>query len=96
MKRGDTVAVCYDGKWSRRVKGIVLATRQTGRIQVRFNSYDDDTETTKWFPRRSRPHRHGGKPFYYGGHVTDDTSLGSVLFGMPGDWYSVYEWEETA
>ena len=91
MKRGDKVAVCYDGKWGRRVLGEVIATKQTSRIQVRFKEYAGEEILTHWFRKRKRSRRHGGRPFYYGGFVPVDKSLMQSMFGMPGDWYSIFK-----
>ena len=89
MRRGDKVFVCYDGKFSRRVVGEVLATKQTSRIQVRFKEYTGDAELTHWFRKRSRPKRYGGRPYYYGAYVPIPDSLMHAVYGTPGDWYSV-------
>lgn len=91
MKRGDRVYVCYDGKWGRRVVGEVLATKQTSRVQVKFQEYASDRQLTHWFRRRSRPKRYGGRPHYYGGFVPVEDSLMRMAYGLPGDWYSVFK-----
>ena len=39
VKRGDTVAVCYDGKWARREKGVVVKTHNGHHITVQFKLY---------------------------------------------------------
>lgn len=40
MKRGSEVWICYDGKWSRRVPGYVVATRQGHHVLVEFQHED--------------------------------------------------------
>jgi hypothetical protein len=90
MKRGDNVYVCYDGKYSRRVVGTVLATKQTGKVLIEFPEYAGKSVLQHWFPRRSRQHRYGGRPFYYGGYVPVYDSLMGDMFDTPGDWYTVF------
>lgn len=93
MKRGDFVAVCYDGKWSRRVKGEVIATRKGSRILVRFPEYaNPDNIIEHWFPVRRLATIWGGPRKNYAGFVQVDKSIMKGLFGMPGDWYSVWPW----
>jgi len=48
MKRGTEVAVCHDGKWGRRVKGVVVATAKGSRIKVQFPSPVDGTDVEFW------------------------------------------------
>lgn len=93
MKRSDSVAVCYDGKWGRRVKGEVIATRKGSRILVRFPEYaNPDNIIEHWFPVRKLKTKFGGPRKNYAGFVQVDKSIMKGLFGMPGDWYSVWPW----
>ena len=94
MKRGDIVAVCYDGKWGRRTMGEVIGTRKGSHILVSFKEYAGDSILQHWFRRRPRRRRYGGKPFYYAGFVPVDRSLMRAMFVSPGDWYVIYEWQE--
>jgi len=41
MKPGDMVFVSHDGKWSRRVPGLVLARWQHTRVLVQFEFIDE-------------------------------------------------------
>jgi len=96
MKRGTIVAVCHDGKWGRRVKGVVVATRQGHHIKVRFDNPDNETPDAPAqveFWARVRPTIHYRKKFdtnsytmyrykNYGGWVTN---------GVWFPWYSVYK-----
>ena len=93
MKRGNFVAVCYDGKWGRRVKGEVIATRKGSRILVRFPEYaNEDNIIEHWFKVRKLPTKFGGPRKNYGGFVQVEKSIMRGLFGMPGDWYTVWPW----
>lgn len=94
MKRGDFVAVCYDGKWGRRVKGQVIATRKGSRVLVRFPEYANDTNILEhWFPVRKLKTKFGGPRKNYAGFVQVEKSIMRNMFGMPGDWYSVWPWD---
>jgi len=87
MKRGKTVAVCYDGKSGRRVPGVVTETRRGHHIKVRFKPWgvDEAPEVEAWF-RRDRPRR------YFTAFVESENALMPALFSAPGDFYSVYRW----
>ena len=94
MKRGDHVAVCYDGKWGRRVKGEVIATRKGSRILVRFPEWANEENIIEhWFPVRKLGSKWGGPRKNYAGFVQVEKSIMRGLFGMPGDWYSVWPWD---
>lgn len=93
MKRGDFVAVCYDGKWGRRVKGQVIATHKGSRILVRFPEYaNEDNIIEHWFRVRKLLTIWGGPRKNYAGYVQVEKSIMRGLFGMPGDWYTVWPW----
>lgn len=93
MKRGTFVAVCHDGKWGRRVKGVVVATRQGHHVQVKC--VIDDEEVLFWARRRPairhlRRARNSFMSFYkrpvsYAGWAEIDTFI---------PWYAVYRWED--
>jgi hypothetical protein len=91
MKLGDRVAVCYDGKVSRAVEGVVTGTKQNTHIRVRFNTWLDNETVETWFPRRARPSRYGGKRYTFAKFVQVNDSLMDKLFDAPGDWYGVYK-----
>lgn len=57
LKRGSIVAVCHDGKWGRRVKGEVVATRKGHHILVRF-PHPETGEPVEFWARRGRTIRH--------------------------------------
>jgi hypothetical protein len=95
MKRGDVVAVCYDGKWGRRVKGEVIATCKGYKILVRFPEWGEEHNIIEhWFKVRRHEIKYGGARKYFGGFVPVEKSLMKMLFNLPGDWYAVYKWEE--
>lgn len=96
MKRGTIVAVCQDGKWSRRVKGEVIATRQGHHIKVRF-PHPDTNEPVEFWARKSRTVRYmrkrPGSVFtyrtryrFFGGWAEIDTFC---------PWYSVVKWPKS-
>lgn len=64
MKRGQKVAVCYDGKWGRRVPGIVTGTRNGHHIRVRFVPYcsEDEKELEAWFRAMAKGHALAAHP----------------------------------
>lgn len=49
MKRGQKVFICHDGKYSRRVDGVVVEQRNGHHIKVRFESPADDSDIEVWF-----------------------------------------------
>lgn len=51
MKIGQTVAVCHDGKWGRRVKGEVVSTRHGNRILVKFQHPNNEEVTVHLWAR---------------------------------------------
>ena len=89
MKRGDTVAVCYDGKWARKVKGEVIRQHNRHHITVRHKLYADDVIVETRFRATRRKSRRG-----FAGWVRTDCALMPMLFGAPGDWYRVYKWRQ--
>lgn len=81
-KVGDSVWCCYDGKFSRRIKGSVVKVRGCF-IYVASRRWGGDGEVfAAWFPRRSEQS--------FGAIVPQKDSLMDSLFGLGGDWYSVY------
>ena len=83
MKRGTIVAVCQDGKWSRRVKGVIIGTDRGNRIKVKFTYGDHEYEY--WF--RKQPRKHGARPckLHFAGWTEVDTFC---------PWFSVWKWEQ--
>lgn len=55
MKPGDIVQVCFDGKWSRRIPGLVLAKYQHTKILVQFEFLG---ETQRMYFRRKKRTAH--------------------------------------
>lgn len=81
-KKGDLVSVCYDGKWGRAVVGKVVQSRGFA-IKVEFPESDGGEVLTAWFVRLG--------PNRFGAFVRQvERSIMRFLFGLPGDWYSVY------
>ena len=81
-KKQDSVFVCYDGKWSRRMVGLVHKRRGFA-LQVEFPTYAEKNMVINWFVRTS--------PNSFGGYVRLHNSLMKKMFGLPGDWYSVFD-----
>lgn len=85
-KKNDIVYVCYDGKWGRKIEGVVVVSRGFA-IKVRFKLYAEKEIIENWFVRISDE--------AYGGYVRQVVnSVMRGLLGLPGDWYSVYEKEK--
>jgi hypothetical protein len=95
MKRGQIVAVCYDGKWSRKVPGRVLATKNGYKILVEFTewAYDDNSKPIQHWFRVRAPKRRWGQAKSFAGFVPVGKSIMAHLFGAPGDYYSVHKWK---
>lgn len=95
MKRGDKVWVCHDGKWSRRVEGVVVDTRRGHHIKVQFPHPEDRTSVEFWARKKPairywRTKKNScvsyGKSYtYYGGWADID-------WWFP--WYAVYKFQE--
>lgn len=97
MKIGTKVAVCYDGKWGRRVPGQVVGTKNGYKIRVRFCEWasEDPNTIEHWFKIKRRPSRWGGPRRYFAGYVpVEQPTVMTALFGMPGDYYAVYPWRD--
>jgi hypothetical protein len=79
----EIVRVCYDGKHGRCEEGKI--TKVVGNsIRVKFKEWasDDDSILTAWFSRTNSQS--------YGSIVRVQSSLMDMMFGIGGDWYSVY------
>jgi hypothetical protein len=83
-KAGDIVRVCYDGKHGRCSEGKVLKRRGFA-IQVEFLEWleKEKPPVTCWFIRRTE--------YSFGGYLRVKDSLMKMAFGVPGDWYSVFD-----
>ena len=83
-KINDEVRVCYDGKISRCVCGLVIDVGYN-KIKVRFSEWagDKDIKIEWWFKRINE--------YKFGGFVKVKDSLMKMMFGCEGDWYSVYQ-----
>lgn len=86
MKVGQEVAVCYDGKYGRRVKGVVIKQHNGHHITVRFEPWagDDDNKPVEVKFRRGHNNRH-----WEGYHKEVECSIHRSLCGLPGDYYSI-------
>lgn len=51
MKTGQVVAVCQDGKYSRRVKGEVIASKKGSKILVRFPHPEIEGESVEFWAK---------------------------------------------
>lgn len=79
---GDEVFASYDGKYGRRVVGVITK-RQGCTLTITFKDWDNVDVTLRANRRR------GGT---YAGWAVHDGTLMDRLFGSkscPGDWYSV-------
>jgi hypothetical protein len=87
MKINDVVAVCHDAKWGRRVKGVVVKTRNGHHIKVAFTT-EDGKAIEFWARKRDDSTRYarGAKYYKFGGWVDID-------YFSP--WFGVYKWEDT-
>jgi len=82
---GEYVVVCYDGKLYRQTTGRVLDKQSEDRIKVEFVRWgeEEDAIVIHWFERTGE----NG----FGSVFVDDESLGSLAYGLGGDWYSVFD-----
>jgi hypothetical protein len=101
MKRGDVVWPCYDAKMGRGVPGIVIKTKQTNGVLVRFRIYagDDDEIVEAWFKRRANTHdvewsklgknpiRLFGPRHKYSAWVKEDDMMQLFIGGNRGSYY---------
>lgn len=87
MKIGQVVAVCHDGKWGRRVKGVVTGTQRGLYITVQFQN-PNTGEPIEFKARRrddNTRRRRSQQHYKYGGWVDID-------YFFP--WYGVYTWKD--
>ena len=84
MKRGQFVSVCYDGKYSRRVKGEVIKQHNGHHISVKFIPWDNPEhgEVIVKFRKRNRKQQ-------WEGFTKDDGSIHTNLFGAVGSYFRV-------
>jgi hypothetical protein len=95
MKRGIAVAVCHDGKWGRRVKGVVIGTRKGSFIKVRFPHPADDTPVEAWFRVIPTIHHRQVKRSRWGATITGKNYKhfgGWVDIQWFCPWFAVYKW----
>lgn len=87
MKRGQIVAVCHYGKFSRRVKGVIVATRNGHHVKVQFPHPDTGEPVEFWARRRDDSTRYArNNSFYrYGGWADIDKWF---------PWYGIYHWKD--
>ena len=97
MKIGTEVAVCHDGKWGRRVKGVVVGTRQNTMIKVKFTPPGEEAEVEFW--TRVIPtirHRRYSKSKYRNSytlkHYKHFGGWAKIDYWCP--WFAVYKWEK--
>lgn len=97
MKRGTVVAVCHDGKWGRRVKGEVVATRRCHHILVRF-PHPETNEPVEFWARRVPPIRY--RKVKIDGCITRIQIKRAAYFCGWADidwfcpWYAVHKWND--
>lgn len=93
MKRGAKVAVCHDGKWGRRVEGVVVQTRNGHHIKVRFQ--DLDGEPVEFWARKHPAIRYWRKP--NGSSVTWRKRAAYFAGWAESEyfcpWFAVYKWK---
>lgn len=81
---GQAVAVCYDGKWGRAKRGVVVAVRRRS-FDVRFQPWADPVAAVV---EMVVGRRKGRRP--YGGWISGEGEHGIMRsLGCRGDWYSV-------
>lgn len=93
MKRGDKVAVCHDGKWSRRIQGEVLETRNGHHLKIRF--FHPGTGALVEFWARKSPtvrHRRQKLPscIQYGKRYAYFAGWADIDWFCP--WFAVHKW----
>jgi hypothetical protein len=97
MKRGTVVAVCHDGKWGRRVKGVVVETRKGHHIKVKFpNPASETEEEVEFWARRSPAVRHErrkpGSCIIYSKRPVTFGGWADIEYFCP--WFAVSKWRE--
>jgi len=84
MKTSKKVAVCYDGKYGRRVEGTIIKQHNGHHIDVEFIPYASDAVTPVVVRfRRGKNNRH------WEGYHRHDVSLMESMMGLPGDYYAI-------
>lgn len=94
MKRGTKVAVCHDGKWSRKVEGVVVETRNGHHIKIRFKNLDG--ELIEFWARKRPVIRYWRKP--NGSYVITGKRAPSFAGWVEKSeyfcpWFVVYKWD---
>lgn len=100
MKRGDKVFVCHDGKYGRRVVGVVTKTRNGHHIEVEFPNPADDAGGMVRFTARKIPSVRYRRERNTSPMTVTATLKHRVYFGGWADidwfcpWFSVWPFNE--
>lgn len=95
-KSGTEVAVCHDGKWGRRVKGVIVKTNKGHRVLVRFTP-PGESEAVEFWAKRRPAIRHRatkrGSCVSYGKRKVSFAGWANVDTFCP--WYAVHPWPDS-
>lgn len=97
MKIGAEVWVCHDGKFGRRVKGVVVSNHYGNRIKVRFSPHDEIGEVEFWArkrPKISYSQKSKGSCVSYSKRPPN-TFAGWADIDMWAPWFSVYKYRRS-
>jgi hypothetical protein len=97
MKVGKEVWVCHDGKWGRRVKGIILARRKCHHIKILFTPESMDDPVEFWARRRPKVsfNQNSRGSYIHHGKRSPNTYGGWADIDMWAPWFSVYEYKKS-
>lgn len=99
MKRGTKVAVCHDGKYSRRVPGEVVDTHNGHHIKIRF--YHPNSEEPVEFWARKAPAIRYRQDKQVSRYLSIIRLKRAAYFVGWADtdswcpWYAVYRWRDS-
>lgn len=95
MKIWTKVAVCHDGKWSRRVQGEVIATKRGYSVKVRFPHPESLYPVEFWAKKVPAVRYCRNKPpscIFYGKRYAYFGGWADIDWFCP--WYSVLKWKD--
>jgi len=92
MKRGDKVFVCHDGKWGRRIVGVVIKQHNGHHITVQFEMEKGIPIVTKFRKEPAIHYKRNCGCFFYMKRPAHYSGWANIDYFSP--WFAVYKYKE--
>lgn len=89
------MAVCHDGKWGRRVKGVVVDTRKGHHVKIKFPNPENGSDVEFWariIPTIRYKRKKVNSCIVHLGLYKHFAGWADIDYFCP--WFSVYKWNE--